>query len=123
MRICNNEGIENLRFAIVKTAVDDYKKMLKTECRLVKEKAKLFREHQKLRSSIKKKECSGSQFVIEHEKLKTERIRFGRNRKTNKDEIEKMENWFRSDYGQLLINVDADYIIAEIRKIVNGGDA
>lgn len=118
MKTYNDTCIENLRFAIVKMAVDDYKKMLKTEQKLENQKAKFIREHKKLANNIKAGACSRAQFIIKHEGLKAERIRLGENRKRNKDEIKNMEVWFYSDWGQLLVNVDTDYIISQVRKIV-----
>lgn len=120
MKIYNDTGIENLRFAIVKTAVDDYKKTLKTEQRLENQRAKFIREHKKLANDIKAGACSRAQFIIKHEGLKAERIRLEKNRKMNKDKIKNMEGWFCSDWGQLLVSVDTDYIISQVRKIVKG---
>ena len=115
-----NTGVENLRLAIVDRAVKDYKKLLKAEQRLENQKAKIVRKHKDFARSIKMGACSGAQFMQRHEALITERVRLEKKRKINKREVKDMERWFYTDWAELLIGVDGDYTISQIRKIMKG---
>lgn len=120
MKDYNDTGIENLRFAVIQRAVNDYKKVLKDEQRLENQKAKIVREHRKLSTDIKTGACSRAHFMNRHKALMTERVRLGRKRKFNKVDVKNMERWFCTDWGELLLGVDGDYAISQIRKIMKG---